>query len=366
MNWDFNLPVKILFGLGRVQQMVEMTRNMGKGLLICDRFLVSSTAMQIKEEAQGRIIGIFCDLSPNPTVQEVDGCCDVIRKEKVDYLIAMGGGSVMDLAKAASVMAFGEFRARDYHSGGKPLPSKSIPVFAVPTTAGTGSEVTCVSVLTDHEKGIKAPMLSPLFYVDTAIIDPILTVSVPPRITASTGLDVLSHALEGYWSKNHQPLCDAAAMYAARLVFQYLMLAYIEPQYISAREKMCEASVIAGIAFSLPKTAGSHACSFPLTNVYGMPHGEACAFTLDSFIRINADDRLLELAHYCGFKDTDKMADEVYNIKKRTKMKLTLSDAGIGLENIEELAGQSMHPNMLNNPVSMDTSSIAAMYRKLA
>lgn len=366
MNWNFSLPVKILFGRGRVHEVVELTKNMGKGLLICDRFLVDDMAMQLKKEAQGRIIGIFCDLSPNPTVQEVDGCCEVIRKENVDYLIAMGGGSVMDLAKASSVISFGEWNAREYHTGGKPLPQKSIPVFALPTTAGTGSEVTCVSVLTDREKEIKAPLLSPLFYVDTAIIDPVLTVSVPPWITASTGLDVLSHALEGYWSLNHQPICDAAAMYAAKLVFQNLMQAYIEPEDIDAREKMCEASVIAGIAFSLPKTTGSHACSFPLTNVYGMPHGEACAFTLDSFIRINADGRLLELARYCGFQDVDKMADEVYDIKKRTGMKLTLSDAGILIENIEELARQSMHPNMLYNPVPMDVPSVAAMYRKLA
>lgn len=365
MNWNFNMPVTILFGRGRAQEVVELTKNMGKGLLICDRFLVSSTAAQMKNESNGRIAGIFCELSPNPTVLEVDACCDIIRKEKADYLIALGGGSVMDLAKAASVMAFGELRASEYHSGGKSLPQKSIPVFAVPTTAGTGSEVTCVSVLTDHEKGIKAPLVSPLMYVNTAVIDPLLTLSVPPRITASTGLDVLSHALEGYWSRNHQPICDAAAMHAAKLVFRYLMQAYEDPQDYNAREKMCEASVIAGIAFSLPKTAGSHACSFPLTNVYGMPHGEACAFTLDSFIRINADERLLELARYCGFEDVDSMADEVYGIKKRTGMKLTLSDAGINLENVGKLAQLSMHPNMQNNPVSMDENAVAEMYKKL-
>ncbi len=365
MNWNFSLPVKIIFGRGRAVEVIELTKQMGTGLLICDRFLADGAAKELSDAANGRIAGIYCDLSPNPSVEEVDRCCGAIRRAGADYLIAMGGGSVMDLAKAASVMAFGKYGAAGYHTGGRTLPPKSIPVFAIPTTAGTGSEVTCVSVLTDREKGVKAPLVNPLFYVDTAIIDPVLTLSVPPRITASTGLDVLSHALEGYWSKNHQPICDAAAMYAAKLVFQNLMVAYENPQDIDAREKMCEASVIAGIAFSLPKTTGSHACSFPLTNVYGMPHGEACAFTLDSFIRINADKRILELARYCGFADTDEMADAVYALKNKTGMKCTLADAGILLEKAGELAEASMHPNMLNNPVAMDVDAVEALYRKL-
>lgn len=365
MNWNFSLPVKILFGRGRAAEATELTRDLGTGLLICDRFLSDSIARELSEAAQGRIAGIYTGFSPNPSVEEVDCCMQEIRSTHANYLIAMGGGSAMDLAKAASVMAFGEYAASEYHTGGKPLPQKHIPVYAIPTTAGTGSEVTCVSVLTDREKGIKAPLMNPLFYVDTAIIDPVLTLSVPPRITASTGLDVLSHALEGYWSKNHQPICDAAAMHAAKLVFKNLMAAYLNPHDIDAREKMCEASLIAGIAFSLPKTTGSHACSFPLTNVYGMPHGEACAFTLDSFIRINADARLDELAHYCGFAGPNEMADAVYGLKKQTGMKLTLADAGISLKDVEELAEKSMHPNMLNNPALMDAHSVAELYRKL-
>ena len=366
MNWDFNLPVKIIFGRNRAQEAVELTKDLGNGLLVCDQFLADGPARRMLEASQGRIAEIFSDISPNPSVREVDACCEAIHRLDVKYLIAMGGGSVMDIAKAASVIAFGDGCARDYHTGGKPLPNTHIPVYAIPTTAGTGSEVTFVSVLTDREKGVKAPIGSPLLYVHTAIIDPVLTLSVPPKVTASTGLDVLSHAIEAYWSVNHQPICDAAAMHASRLVFQNLMKVYINPQDIDAREKMCEASVMAGIAFGHPKTTGSHACSYPLTNNYGMPHGEACAFTLDAFIRINADERVLDLAKFCGFASVDEMADAVFALKKQMGMKLTLADAGIKEADVTLLAEKSMHPNMLNNPVPMDLAAVERLYRGLA
>jgi len=365
MSWNFNLPVKILFGRNRALEVVDLTKPLGDGLLICDPFLVDGPARQLIAVSAGRIAEVFSSVSPNPSVEEVDACCDAIRRLDAKYLIAMGGGSVMDVAKAASVIIFGDDRTRAYHTGGKALPQKRLPVFAIPTTAGTGSEVTSVSVLTDRELGVKAPMGSPLFNMDTAIVDPVLTLSVPPRVTASTGLDVLAHAIEGYWSVHHQPICDATAMYATKLVFQNLMRVYNNPQDIDGRERMCEASLLAGIAFSHPKTTGSHACSYPLTNVYGMPHGEACAFTLDAFIRINADARVLELARYSGFDSVDAMADAVYDLKRRTGMKLTLADAGIKTEDVPELVKASMHPNMLNNPVAMDAEAIERLYRGL-
>ncbi len=365
MNWNFNLPVKILFGRNRAEEAVELTKELGSGLLVCDPFLADGPARGMMRQSQGRIAEIFSAISPNPAVEEVDACCEAIRRIDAKYLIAMGGGSVMDIAKAASVIAFGEYPAREYHTGGKPLPQKHTPVFAIPTTAGTGSEVTSVSVLTDRQKGIKAPIGSPILYVNTAVIDPVLTLSVPPRVTASTGLDVLAHAIEGYWSVHHQPICDAAAMHASKLVFENLLRVYENPQDIDAREKMCEASLMAGIAFSHPKTTGSHACSYPLTNIYGMPHGEACAFTLGAFIRINADQRVMELARYCGFDSVDAMADAVEDMKKKTGMKRTLADAGIYADDVKKLAEDSMHPNMLNNPVPMDVEAVERLYRGL-
>lgn len=293
----------------------------------------------------GKIKAVFSDVRPNPTTDNVDDCVKIMREIKADFAVALGGGSPMDCCKAASAIAKGNDKIRSYHSEGKKInKDEAIPMIAVTTTSGTASEVTNISVLTDVEKNLKNPMNDPAMYPKIAIIDPQLTLTVPPQVTASTGLDVLSHAIESYWATIHQPVCSACSIYSARLVFEWLEKAYQNPNDLTAREKMAEASIVAGVAFSHPRTTGSHACSFPLTNIYGVPHGEACAFTLDYFLKFNAahaddDGRITALAKDCGFENAYEMADEITAMKKRMKMRCTLSEIGCTTdEQIDELA----------------------------
>jgi alcohol dehydrogenase len=333
MNWDYVQPVKIRFGKGRVSEVKDIAKelNAQRGLLVADPFFFTNgLAEKIVRESQGMIVASFGDVSPNPDVTEVDACADIIREKNIGFVVALGGGSSMDCAKAAASIALTEDSIRRYHGTGVLMPQEHLPVIAVPTTAGTGSEVTCVSVLTDHANGKKSPIVSDGFFPSCAVIDPELTYTMPPKVTAGTGIDVLSHALEGYWSKGHQPICDACAEHAAGLVFRYLYKAYLNPTDEEAREKMCEASLIAGLAFTLPKTTASHACSFPLTNLHHIPHGEACGMTLDYFARINARGpegaRIDELAEKLGFRDTDDMADAIHELKEKMGLRNDLKD----------------------------------------
>jgi alcohol dehydrogenase len=373
MNWDFLLPVKLYFGSGRINELSDILKQKGfnRGVLVCDGiFRENGLADEIIKKSEGRLTAVFSDITPNPTTENVNNCVKLLREEKAEFAVALGGGSSMDCAKAACAIKGSNDLIDDYHAGKKSLnPDDRIPLIAVPTTAGTGSEVTFVSVLTNEEKGLKAPLGNPLLYAEAAIIDPVLTLSVPPRVTASTGLDVLSHALEGFWSIHHQPICDAVSLSAARTVFEFLPTVYENPSDLNAREKMCEASLLAGIGFSYPKTTGSHACSFPLTNIYHVPHGEACAFTLDYFLRLNAknetDGRINRFAADCGFENAEKMADRIFEMKKSFGMRCTLSEIGVKDEDIRSLSEKSMHPNMLNNPVKMTVDSVEEMYRSL-
>lgn len=278
----------------------------------------------------------------------------------------------MDCCKAACAIAKGDDVIESYHSGSKAVDiNEAIPMIAVSTTSGTASEVTNISVLTDLKKNLKQPMNNPAMYPKIALIDPELTLSVPPQITASTGLDVLSHAIESYWATLNQPICSACSVYSARLVFQWLEKAYNEPDNIKAREKMAEASIVAGVAFSHPRTTGSHACSFPLTNIYSVPHGEACAFTLDYFLRFNADNadsdgRISALAKDCGFDSPYEMADEIADMKKRMGMRTTLTEIGCTTdEQIRELTEKSMSMLMKRNPIELTQEDIYTMYKKL-
>ncbi|MBD8928977.1 MAG: iron-containing alcohol dehydrogenase family protein [Clostridiales bacterium] len=375
MQWEFNLPVKLVFGSGKRNDLAKYIDEIGgsRGVLVCgNSFCKNGVADEFLRLGGGKIVEIFSDIRPNPTTDNVNDCVRLMREVDADFAVALGGGSPMDCCKAACAIVRGDDKIEPYHSLGKPISAKeAIPMIAVTTTSGTASEVTNISVLTDINQNLKQPMNDPAMYPKIAVIDPELTLTVPPQVTASTGLDVLSHAIESYWSTLNQPICSACSIYAARLVFEWLEKAYTEPENLTAREKMAEASIVAGVAFSHPRTTGSHACSFPLTNIYGIPHGEACAFTLDYFVKFNAkhadsDGRLDALAKDCGFDSAYEMADEISAMKKRMGMRSRLSEIGCTSdEQIAELTKKSMSMLMKRNPIELSESDIGEMYNKL-
>lgn len=375
MQWEFNLPVKLVFGSGKRSDLAKYIDEIGgsRGVLVCgNSFCKNGVADEFLRLGGGKIVDIFSDIRPNPTTDNVNDCVRLMREVDADFAVALGGGSPMDCCKAACAIVRGDDKIEPYHSLGKPISAKeAIPMIAVTTTSGTASEVTNISVLTDINQNLKQPMNDPAMYPKIAVIDPELTLTVPPQVTASTGLDVLSHAIESYWSTLNQPICSACSIYAARLVFEWLEKAYTEPENLTAREKMAEASIVAGVAFSHPRTTGSHACSFPLTNIYGIPHGEACAFTLDYFVKFNAkhadsDGRLDALAKDCGFDSAYEMADEISAMKKRMGMRSRLSEIGCTSdEQIAELTKKSMSMLMKRNPIELNESDIGEMYNKL-
>ncbi|MCL2023451.1 MAG: iron-containing alcohol dehydrogenase family protein [Oscillospiraceae bacterium] len=372
MNWFYKQPVSILFKTGGLKDLGEELEKLGyrKGLLVCTSYFVKNgKADEVVKSTQGKITAVFSDITPNPLVTQADSCAKILSGDDFDFVLALGGGSALDLAKAACAVAANGGGALDYLTGKRTVVNPTLPLIAVPTTAGTGTEATCVAVLSEPALGLKAPMFSDYFYPKLVIIDPELTLTVPPNVTAATGMDALSHALEGFWSRNHQPICDALALRAVRLIFRYLERTYDDGSDLEAREKMCEASVLAGMTFSLPKTAASHACSFPLTSVCGLPHGEACAFTLDSLCHINADaenGRLNDFARDAGFSGAAAMGDEITRLKKHMAMPCTLAEIGLRAEDLPEFVQKCKHPNLLNNPVEMDDDALLRMFKSKA
>ena len=363
MDWSYTQPVDIYFGRKKTEVLSDLIKGYRRPALVVDSFFAGSAL----EKRLGELCGtelVYSDISPNPDVAEVDRCAALLREKGADVIAAVGGGSAIDLAKAASVRAE---KISEYHGTGKAVPKEHLPVIALPTTAGTGSEVTCVSVLTDRSTGKKCPINSESFYPKAAVIDPELTLTVPPGVTASTGIDVLCHAVEGYWSRGHQPICDAIAVHAARLVLDHLPRAFSAPDDIEARERLAEASVMAGLAFTLPKTTAPHACSFPLTGIYGIPHGEACGLTLDSFVRVNsADPRTQQLSRLLGFGNAELFAEHIHALKKSTGLRCDLSDLVQTAEDIGILVNKSRHPNLANNPIEITDDILYELYTKLS
>jgi alcohol dehydrogenase len=371
MNFTNGSPVEIIFGSNKLSELYSILQenDLHNGMLVCDPYFIKSgLANKIMHYSKGLLTDIFFDITSNPTVSSVDNCAEIIRNKNIKFLAALGGGSSLDCAKAAASVCKTSHSIVQYHSSNRYLTKEHLPLIAIPTTSGTGSEVSRKSVLTDPLRGIKAPISSANFYPTIAIIDPVLTLSLPQRITASTGFDALAHALESYSSRFHKPASDENSINAARLIFENLFNAYENGSNLDAREKMSEASVLAGLAADISGTTASHACSYPLTYLYNLRHGEACAFTLDSFIRINAEaeeGRLHILAKEIGFEDAYSMANKILRMKKQMGMKTTLKEAGIDINDIENLAILSMQPDMINNPITIGIDKLIEMYNSL-
>lgn len=362
LEFLYSQPVKIRFGCGCRSELPAILASLGvqRCLVVCDRFL-RPAAERMQRETPA-IAAIFSDIEENPQLAGVAASVRLIREHRVGAVVGIGGGSTMDTAKYAAAIAEESDDPLPYFKGERPFPASRLPMIAMPTTAGTGSEVTQVSVMSNGRE--KKTINNPVFMPTCAIVDPELTYTVPPRTTMNTGLDAMAHALEGYWSKNHQPISDLCAIEAVRLVLENLETAYRDGTNRKAREQMSLAALLGGLSFALPKTAGSHACSYPLSEDYHLPHGEACAFTLDSFVRINADERLETLCRRAGLSGTEELAARIHALKALGGLRMTLAD--LGEVDLDKLAHDAaVHPLMKNNPVAMDEAALKAMFTTL-
>lgn len=363
--------VPVTFGIDAIKQLPQLVEQLGgtKGLIVCSTSVArSGIADEIVAANPAKFFGIFTGIKPNPTVANCDDCVDMLRENNCDFVIAIGGGSVLDCAKFARFVATVDGTTADYMHGTRAITTKGLPLIAIPTTSGSASEVSGVSVLTDEIQDVKKAIGHPLLYPELALVDPVLTMSCPQNVTAVSGIDVLAHALESFYNVNHQPFTDLFAEHAARLVFENLRTAYHEPNNLDARVAMAEASVAAGQAFNLTGTAAAHACSYPLTQIFGVPHGEACAMTLAAFWRLNAnvDPRLDAFSKCLGFTDANALADEIDSLKRDLGLRLTLADVGITTDDqLQVLIEDSFAPNIVFNPVKMDVDNLRTLYTSL-
>ena len=279
----FKLSTEVLFSEDAINALYDVKDV--NAVLITDKFMVDSgmADMILKKLSNCKSVSVFSEVIPDPPMDLIERGIAFLDDKDCDVVVALGGGSSIDAAKAIVYMARKIDLAQD------PDSTKRMKLSALPTTSGTGSEVTQFAVVTDSKTGVKIPLIDESLMPDIAILDPELVKSAPPFITADTGMDVITHALEAYVSETASDCSDCLAEKALELAFEYLPRAYRNGYDIKARDKMHRASCLAGMSFSLVNLGLNHGIAHALGAIFHIPHGRANALVLPYVIAFNAD-----------------------------------------------------------------------------
>ncbi|PLR68755.1 iron-containing alcohol dehydrogenase [Bacillus sp. UMB0893] len=307
-------PKTIIYGRNSFQKAGLESTQYGKKVLI-----ISDTIMKdlgyVKEAEKlihecGGESSVYLGVVSEPTDLFVHEALEQFEKDNCDVIMALGGGSCIDTAKAVAVLAANGGYIGDYMGGKKIADQAPIPLIAIPTTAGTGSEATDVTIITNTNNDVKMMIKQPAFMPACAIIDPILTISSPKQITAATGIDALSHALEAYISRKAHPMTDMLALSAIKNILPHMRNVYEDGHHMQSREAMSLGSLQGGMAFSNASVCLVHGMSRPIGALFHVPHGISNAMLLPAVLEFSMDHCIERLADVGRIFSEDKMSDK--------------------------------------------------------
>lgn len=372
-TWTFHSAGQVLFGPGAIEQLGQALRHLRltRVLIVTDRHLRSAgiVARVISQIPSSEVaIEVFDGGAPEPSIEHATACLEAAARFRPEGLIAIGGGSNMDLAKACATVLTHGGTVRDY-VGEERVPGRILPLICVPTTAGTGSEVTGASVLLDAEKHVKVALISNYLRPAVALIDPQLTLTCPKKVTADSGIDALTHAIEAYTAiensdfpvpvsevasnQGRNVMGDIFAEKAIELIGSNLVLAVTEPSNTAAREAMALAAMLAGLAFSNVGVALVHALEYPVGGAVHCSHGEGNGLLLPHVMRFNLPTRMAKFARIAQLLGADlsglsleesaqRAVEIVEDLNRRIGIRSQLRELGVTPEMIPELAERTL------------------------
>ncbi len=382
MAREFIVPGQIITGSGALNMAEETLKGLGKkALIVTDKVMIqlgNCAKVEAALKNQGLDYAIYSEIVGEPTDVMIENGLKVYKEEDCDFLVALGGGSPIDSMKAIGSLVVNGGNISDYM--GKIIDVEMPPLVAIPTTAGTGSEATQFTIITDTKKDIKMLLKGKVLMPSLAIIDPQFTMTAPPKITAATGLDALCHAVEAYTSRKAQTLSDTFAMSAVKRIFKYLPVAFKDGQNEEARVQMSVAALEAGIAFNNASVTIIHGMSRPIGALFHVAHGLSNAMLLKeclTFALEGAYDRFAELGRAVGVAsdaDSDKEASEKFLAAVEAIVKEletpTLAEFGIDKEEffkvIDKMAFDAMDSGSPQNTMREVTEEdVKQIYRNL-
>ena len=378
----FRTIPRIVMGPGALNQLTEEIRALkaNKVLIVTDQGLIDAGLVekaQVLLEKADIKNAVFGEVEADPRYEIVADCVEMIRRENADLIIGFGGGSPIDIAKISAVMAKNEKPVSEYF-GIDLIPNAGLPALIIPTTAGTGSEVTPIVILSDHTEKLKKGIVSQHLFPCAALLDPELTLGLPAHVTAATGMDALIHAVESFTSKNATSITDMLARQAMRLIAKNIRTAFTDGGNLDARSKMLEGSLLAGMAFCNAGVTAVHAFAYPIGAEFHISHGVANSIMLAPVMEFNQlgnPEKFARIAEYLGV-DTDGLSENdaasaavaaMRNLAADLNIPDHLSEFGVENKDIPELAEGVMKVTRLlaNNPRELTLKDAEAIYRSV-
>ncbi|MFB4160304.1 iron-containing alcohol dehydrogenase [Geomicrobium sp. JSM 1781026] len=378
----FEVPTAIKHGIGAIQYLGEEVKNLGasKVMLVTDPGIYNAGVTKPVEEslkAAGVDVAVFNRVEPNPPTRLIGEGSTFYKENGCDGLVAVGGGSSMDTAKAVGVEVSHEGTVLDYEAaeGKKPLENRIPPLATIPTTAGTGSEVTQWAVITDEKREYKFNTGGPLIAAHLTIIDPKLHVSMPPHVTAMTGIDAIAHAVECYTMKYAQPVTDAVALLAIEYAATYIRRAFADGEDLEARYGMSQSAMLAGLSYGSESAGAAHAMSQSLGGIVPVAHGQCVAAMMGPVMEFNwkgAPGRFARIAQAFGINTADMTTEEaakaavdyMYNLVEELEVP-TLEEQGVDPTQVERWSKAAMDdPQTIGNPRDLTVSDYEWIYKR--
>ncbi|NOZ63629.1 MAG: iron-containing alcohol dehydrogenase [Caldiserica bacterium] len=354
---NFHIPTRIITGVGSISQAGKEARRFG------EKVLVVGGRKHFQENLKGKLTDIlsreslkityFPGVPPEPTIETVEEGRKLAEAEKIEVIIGIGGGSVLDCAKAISGVMGKKENVEEYLKG-KSLPPPAKPFIAIPTTSGTGSEVTNNAVLKNlakhYKKSLRAPFLNP----QVAIVDPALTVTLPPQLTAYAGIDALTQLIESYVSREANPVTDALVLYGIETSANSLEQAVEKGEDINAREDLSYASLLSGMALTNAGLGAVHGLAHPIGAYWNLPHGLVCAVLLPHVVRYNLSyvpEKYARVSRiFTGKENPNLLPDFLLQLNRRLGINQRLRDLGVEKDKFSWIAESSFSGSMLKNP----------------
>lgn len=365
LNYKIQYPREIIFANDSLLQLPKLIPKRSKIIMITGKSVVASgVASQLKELLKNNdfdLIDATGMTQPEPPLENIDTIVALGRKESATAVVAVGGGSTIDVAKVAAAIIPLEGKSEDYFTTKREIPKKGLFFVAVPTTAGTGAEITNNSVITDSKNRVKKSIRSVYMTADVAIIDPKLTLTMPPAITASSGLDALTQAIESFTSLSANSITQSLAKEAIKKILNSLLLAYKNGTVLEHREAVAEGSLLSAMAFSQSGLGAVHGLAHPIGSILKIPHGLTCAILLPSIIKFNSkvsSNDYNEILKFCGIDATYSLFQIITNLCNDMNVPTNFIKLGLLKSHYPFIIKNCRSNSMNSNPRIMENSDI--------